>query len=205
MPASEPSSPPLRPVRRPSSRWGRLLPLFVVWGLGGGFGQSPEAAPLLFAVSPANTLITIRVRLLGVIPLEGHFTRFAGRLLLDPDRPGFCEVQVHIDTRSFVMRTKAAETVATGPAFLDAGRWPAMEFSGSCREVTGPRGLIAGELHLRDREDPFIFSLSREGGEFAITGTLERERWGMTGHPLLTSGLVHIEVRTRILTADARP
>jgi polyisoprenoid-binding protein YceI len=177
----------------------------VAWGIGAGGGQPLAAAPLTLAITPANTRITIRVHLLGVIPFEGQFTRFEGRLRLDPDRPGFCAVTMHIDTQSLVMRAAAAENVATGPAFLDVQHYPRMDFSGTCRDVSGPHGFIAGELHLRDRDGPLILTLSRRDQEFAIEGTLERARWGMTGHPLLTSGVVHIEVRTRILTANAAP
>lgn len=179
--------------------------LFAALALAGILPHALHAAPLAYTITPANTAITIRVYLFGMIPFEGHFTRFEGRLLLDPAEPRFCAVRMHIDTTSFVMNAKAAQSVAVGPAFLDAAHYPEMDFSGTCRAVSAQGGFIAGELHLRDRAGPLIFTLSRSDRDFAISGTLERQRWGMTGHPLLASGLIHIEVETRILTASAAP
>ena len=166
-----------------------------------GFVILAGAAPRTIVITPDNTDIGFRLYVFGFVPLDGHFTQFAGYLAVDPDDPAYCRVAVRVDTASLVMPNAEALKIALGADFLDAAAYPSLIYGGECRPVPGAPPILAGQLIMRGLAGPLAFTLQPSGGVFAVSADLHRAAWGMGAHPLLAGDTIRLRVTTRLLPA----
>lgn len=159
-----------------------------------------RAAPQTIVVAPGNTEIGFRLYLFGFVPLEGHFTRFAGSLTVDPADPAHCGVAVRVETASLVMPNAEALKIALGVDFLDAVRFPTLAYDGACRAAFGAPPRLEGVLFMRGRSGPLAFTLHPSGAAFTVSADLHRAAWGMGAHPLLAGDTIRLRVTTRLLS-----
>ena len=143
-------------------------------------------------LSSANATLAIRCYGLGLIPLDGAFTRFGGHLRFSPDHHD-CEVTLHGEAASLVMGEASAQQEILSETFLDAGHYPALAFSGACAG-----NALRGVLTLHGETHPFELALDWQPSRVVATGRLRRAEWGMTAKPLLGGTTVRIEVRVTL-------
>jgi polyisoprenoid-binding protein YceI len=161
------------------------------------------AAPQTISVTPRDTDIGFRIYLFGFLPLDGHFTRFAGTLVIDPDDYTRCHVDIQAESASLVMPNAEAQKIALGPRFLDATRFPLLAFAGECHAIQGAPPMLQGMLSMHGRTGALSFSLHPSGDAFTVSAELHRAAWGMGAHPLLARDSIRLFVTTRILPPAA--
>lgn len=159
-----------------------------------------RAAPQTIVVAPGNTDIGFRLYLFGFVPLDGHFTRFAGSLTVDPADSSHCAVSVRVDTASLVMPNAEALKIALGGDFLDAAHFPTLGYDGACRAVPAAPPRLEGVLAMRGRAAALAFTLHPSGAAFAVSADLHRAAWDMGAHPLLAGDIIRLRVTTRLLS-----
>jgi len=152
-------------------------------------GDDARAAPHRVALAPPGTVVAIRAYGLGMLPLDGTFTRFQGSLTYDPEDHFTCQVDLTVEVASLDMTDTSVRETMVGPEFMDAARFSTLAFSGSCR----PAG-ISGMLGLHGITRPFQLSLAWSPNRVLAEGRLLRADWGMTAMPMVAGRTVRIQV-----------
>jgi polyisoprenoid-binding protein YceI len=147
---------------------------------------------------PGSSTVAIRTYGLGLLPLDGQFTRFHGRFTYAPGTPTHCFVTLQADVGSLAMTPAAFGDTVLGPDFLDAGQFPALAYDGAC----GPEGLT-GLLSMHGVTRPFTLTLDWASNAVTAAGQLQRADWGMTERPLLGGTTVRITVTVPLPTPPA--
>ncbi len=162
-----------------------LLALLLPWH-GAAADAVTEAS---VAMLPGSSSVAFRAYGLGLLPLDGQFTRFQGRYNYDPAAPTHCSVTLQVEVASLVMSSASVGETVLGPDFLDAARFPVLAYDGAC-EGEG----LAGQLTMHGVTRPFALTMDRRANGVTAAGRLQRAAWGMTGRPLLGGSTVRITV-----------
>ena len=144
-------------------------------------------------LAPADGVVAFRAYGMGLLPLDGEFGRFHGSVTYDPRDHAACRVELRVDVASLGMSTDALRDNVLGPDFLDAGRFPFMEYFGAC----AGDGL-EGRLDMHGVVRPFALTLDWTHDGVVATGRLRRADWGMTAMPVLGGSTVRIKVTVRL-------
>ncbi|MDR3539111.1 MAG: YceI family protein [Acetobacteraceae bacterium] len=145
------------------------------------------------ALAPPAASVGFRAYGLGLLPLDGNFTRFDGVLTYDPSDHGHCRVELRIDVASLAMSSPVIRNDVLGPDFMDAAQFPTLQFGGICQ----PAGLV-GTLAMHGVSRPFALDLDWERVAVTAQGRLRRAEWGMTAKPFIGGATVRITVRTSL-------
>ena len=148
-----------------------------------------SAAPRRIQLSPPTSEVGFRAYGLGLLPLDGRFTRFGGWLTYDPDDHATCQVELRADVASLITENPSVRDTVVGPDFMHAASFPSLDYVGTCQA----RG-IGGMLGMHGVTRPFELSLTWSQGEVAAEGRLRRADWGMTAMPVLGGRTVRIRV-----------
>jgi polyisoprenoid-binding protein YceI len=140
-------------------------------------------------LSPPDSRVEIRTYGLGLLPLDGNFTRFHGWMHYQPSTPTACQVILEIEASSLAMGSDAIRAQITGPEFMDAAQFPDLAFHGACGG-----DAIEGNLTLHGQTHPFSLELERSPHGIVATGRLKRSEWGITAHPLMGGSTIRIRV-----------
>jgi len=142
-------------------------------------------------VLPPGSQIAIRVYGLGLLSMDGSFSRFHGWMRHDPATPNACQVILEIDPASLEVSHGTIRDTIVGPEFLDVRQFPRMAFRGACQG-----DVIAGDLLLHGQTHPF--SLDREetraNGTLVVSGHLHRADWGITARRFTIGSTIRIRV-----------
>jgi len=144
------------------------------------------------ALRPGTAQVAFRAYGLGIVPIDGTFTRFNGKLFIDSADPAACRFSIEAEAASLQMPDAAMTQDALGADLLDVAHHPAFAFHGECRE-----GQVHGDLLLHGVSRPLVLEVSFEGGRWMATGRMRRAEWGMGARPLLAGP----EVRIRFMAA----
>lgn len=172
-----------------------LLPLLLV------LPAPSQAQPVQQDILPGPDAVAIRTYGLGLLPLDGQFTRFSGVLRYDPADHAACAVALRIQAESLDMATGSMTAMIRGPDFLDTEHFPLVVYRGSCT-ATG----LQGQLSMHGVTRPFALALDWGAAHLVATGSLQRADWGMTARRLLGGDTVRITVTLPLpRLASARP
>ncbi|MDR3529037.1 MAG: YceI family protein [Rhodopila sp.] len=138
---------------------------------------------------PPGSQVELRAYGLGLIPLDGKFTRFHGWMRYDPANPDACQVVLEIEAASLVMSEEAIRDEIIGPEFMDVSRFPDLTFHGNCQG-----DAVAGSLLLHGQTLPFSLDLTRSALTITATGHLRRADWGITARPFTAGPTIRIRV-----------
>jgi polyisoprenoid-binding protein YceI len=147
------------------------------------------AAETSVALLPGQSTVGFRAYGLGLLPLDGAFSRFRGQFSYDPADPAHCSVTLTVEVPSLAMDSASVGETILGPGFLDAARFPTLAFDGAC----DARGLT-GQLTMHGVTRPFALTLDWQAHAVTAVGRLRRADWGMTARPLLGGSTVRITV-----------
>ncbi|HEY7580473.1 MAG TPA: YceI family protein [Acetobacteraceae bacterium] len=147
------------------------------------------AAARRIEISPPASEVAFRAYKLGVLPIDGRFTRFDGWLTLDPEDKASCRVELRVEVASLQIDDPAVLPVVTGPQFMDAASFPVLRFVGNCR---GPD--VDGLLAMHGVSRPCTFSLDWRPDALIAEGRIIRSDWGISAMPLLAGKTVRIRV-----------
>ncbi len=110
--------------------------------------QPAGVAATNYRLDPTETTSSFEVRLLGFIPIRGHFKRTTGDMHFDPaSRVG--NIEVLIDTTTVEANSARASAAARGADFFNVEKYPRIAFKSSRFVFEGERlRLIEGMLTL---------------------------------------------------------
>jgi polyisoprenoid-binding protein YceI len=158
------------------------------------------AAPRRIEFGPSVSEVAFRGYGMGLVPIDGHFTRFEGSLTYDPDDHARCQVVLKVDVVSLATEDPSMRDTVVGPDFLDAARFPSMTYEGAC----DARGL-GGRLGMHGVTNPFELALTWGADGVVAEGRLRRADWGMTAMPFLGGRTVRIRVSVHLPAPGAGP
>ena len=165
-------------------RWSAIIPcLFVLLT-----AAAPPRTDMIGLVPPA-TDVTIRVYGLGLMPIDGRFSRFRGTLSYDGADRMACRIELSAEVASLVLPSVSIQDAMTGPEFMDAARYPLLTFTGAC-----DGNHITGRLEMHGVTHPLELSLDRRTDQLVAVGRLLRSDWGMTARPFTVGRTVRITV-----------
>lgn len=166
----------------------RLIHAFLALLLG-TVATAAVAAPRQIDISPPASEVAFRAYKLGLLPIDGRFTRFEGRLTLDSENKASCRVELHVQVASLETDDPAVRPRVTGPEFMDAASFPVLRFVGSCEGSD-----VAGILAMHGVSRPCALSLDRHPDALIAEGHIVRSDWGISAMPLLAGKTVRIRV-----------
>ncbi len=148
---------------------------------------TPLHAETRFRLTPGPAAVTLRAFGLGIVPIEGRFTRFQGFLALNASNPAYCTVTLQAEASSLAMPNQAMTEDALGPDLLDVQRFPDVQLEGAC-----DKGRLEGTLTLHGTTRPISFELTPSPGVFRASTLIVRGEWGMGARPLMAGPEVRI-------------
>ena len=152
-------------------------------------GTPAQAEPVTYALSPGPAEIAFRAYGFGMLPIDGRFTRFQGRLTIDRDDPAACTIDIRAETASLQMPTQAITDDALGPDLLDVARFPQFRYNGDCAGAQ-----VAGTLLLHGVSRPLPLPVTRAPRRWRAEGLMQRNDWGMGARPNLAGPEVRISI-----------
>jgi polyisoprenoid-binding protein YceI len=188
----------------------RLVPLLAL-ALGacgapsGPAEQTPQAqveAPVAhtapagrYTLDKSHSSLIVRLNHLGYSNFTARFERWDAELQLDPAAPESAQITVSIDPRSIASDNPPAGfiDIMRGAQFLDAARFPAINFRSTRVERTGANtARITGDLTLHGVTRPVTLDARFNGGYegmhldpnartgFSARGAFNRSDFGMS-------------------------
>jgi polyisoprenoid-binding protein YceI len=121
------------------------------------------------------------------------FSRFSGVLLIDPQHPETCRIDVSVDVTSLRMPDPAIRDDVLSANLLDSAAFPTLAYSGACRG-----DAIEGTLTLHGTMRPLRLAIVNAPPRYSAEAPLRRRDWGIAGRPLMAGATVRIRVSTTI-------
>ncbi len=156
------------------------------------WASTAAAVTHTLTLNPGSAQVAFRAYGLGIVPIDGAFTRFNGTLVVDSADPTVCQLDIKAEAASLQMPDSDMTKDALGADLLDVTRHPAFAFNGQCRE-----GQVRGTLLLHGISRPLALDVGLERGRWIATGRMRRANWDMGARPLLAGP----EVRIRFTAA----
>ena len=166
-------------------------------------------APGRWQLDPGHTELAFIGRHFMLTKVRGRFTGVSGVIQV-AEAPGDTTVEVTIDMTSVESGSQARDEHLRSADFFDVAQHPQGTFSGHAADWQGSRGLLTGQLTLREVTRPVTlqaeylgYAADPWGGHravFTAAGTLDREDWGLSWNLPLDGGglLVSKEIRIEI-------
>lgn len=168
---------------------------------------APVAAGTDFQIDHRHSHADFSVRMLWVHTIEGRFNRIDGRVLLVKSRsPGFPDaiVEATVKVDSLTADSERLRKRILAPRFFDGAHYSAIHFVSAAfdaREVVRG-GALPGRLTLRGVTRPVVFQLTPTvcalradtPCQIQVQGTVQRHRYGMTGHSATVSDAVKLRL-----------
>lgn len=148
-----------------------------------------RAEPRELRFGPPASEVAFRAYKLGLLPLDGNFQQFSGRLTYDPANHSSCRVELRVAADSLVTDEPLMRDTVAGPDFLNTARFPSLTYTGTC---VGDE--MDGALGMHGVSHPFALSLHWTGSRIQAEGRLLRAEWGMTALPGLAGRTIRIRV-----------
>jgi len=154
---------------------------------------------MTWQIDPAHSQIQFSARHMMVSKIRGAFTRFDGTIALDEARPERTQVAITIDAASIDTRLEARDTHLRSADFLDAERYPTIEFVGRRIERTGDdRARMVGDLTIRGVTKEVALDVVYAGqakspwgttsAGFSARTTIQRKDWGLNWNQAIETG-----------------
>lgn len=165
------------------------FPLLLCCALLACSATAAQAAPRRITLSPPAGEVEFRAYGLGILPIDGHFSRFSGALTYDPDNHAVCQVALTAEVASLATDDPAVRDTVVGPDFMDAGKYPSLKYAGTCHDAA-----INGTLDMHGVARQFELSLTWDPEQVVAEGRLTRADWGMTAMSFRGGRTVRIRV-----------
>lgn len=172
-----------------------LLGALAALGLGGAVAPTP------WVVVREDSSIEMTVRAFGG-SRRGSFETWRGEISFDPAAPRGTRATVVVQSGSLRMTPAAVTRRAVGPGFLDAARYPTIQFDlRALSPLGGDRYSALADVTMKGRTRPVSFpvDLRVTGDRAHLTGafTLDRTEFGI-GTTGAWNRLVGREVTVRV-------
>ncbi len=167
-----------------------------------------QAEPRVFRIDGEGARLTFSCDVLGMVPMEGAFTRFVALIALDVDAPTRTRAVVTVDAASMVLSDPDWTDDLKGPGFFDVAHFPQFGFHSDSAKVVEPGLLsVSGTLVLRATSRPVVLHVryAPETGAAPTTmqaaAEVDRSEFGMDAFRPVVSDDVDIEVQGQLVPA----
>jgi polyisoprenoid-binding protein YceI len=109
--------------------------------------MSPSPVPV-YQIEPAHSAVHFSVRHLMISTVRGEFSQLSGEVGYDPAQPQTARIDAVIAAASIHTRDAQRDAHLRGPDFLDAEKFPSLEFHSSQAAVTASGLSVPGQLTL---------------------------------------------------------
>jgi polyisoprenoid-binding protein YceI len=186
-------------------------------------GAAAAAAAQSWRIDGANTSIGFRIDATGFPTTRGEFTRYAGDISIDFDRPARSFTRFTVESDSVDVGSPSYTDFVKSVALLNVAQYPTMSFASTeVEKVDARTARVTGNLTLLGVTRPVALTVNVDTGKpakgpasgaanrpahgravaFSATGTIKRSDFGMIfGLPLIDDAL-EITVKTRALTDE---
>jgi len=162
-------------------------------------------------IDPAHSGVHFSIRHLVVATVRGQFDKVSGSVTLDPERLGHSSIHAIIDAASIDTREPQRDAHLRSADFLDADRFPTIEFRSTKLAPTADGFAVSGDLTIHGVTRPVVLSVETADLEFkdpwgnlrrAATAStkINRKDFGLTWNQALEAGgfLVGDELKIEI-------
>jgi polyisoprenoid-binding protein YceI len=164
-----------------------------------------QATLRVFRLDNDSATLAFSCDVLGMMPMEGVFTRFMAIVAFDEGAPADARATVTVDATSIKMDDETWLDDVQGPNFFDIARYPRFDFQSGTVTVEKPGVLsIHGALTMRGTTRPVTlhvrYDMPADGSDPTMEASVELDRseFGMTALAPVLSDDVAIEVRGRL-------
>jgi polyisoprenoid-binding protein YceI len=157
-------------------------------------------------IDETHTSIGFKIDAVGFPTTRGRFTHYAGRILIDFERPAKSFTSFTVNSASVDLGSQSFNDFVKSPVLLNTERFPTLSFTSTQVEKVDPRiARVTGNLTMLGVTRPITLTVNVEGNPsakgraiaFVATGTITRSEFGMMfGIPLVDDAL-EITVKTR--------
>ena len=148
-----------------------------------------RGSPRHLVLEPASVVLVARGYGLGLVAIDGRFTRFRGTLTLDDQDPSVCDLSLEADAASIALPSAWMTPIALGPEVMDAAHYPTFAIAGHCAD-----GRLQATLTLHGATKPLTLAVTSKPGEWVTAGRLCRAEWGMDARPWLAGPEVRLSI-----------
>lgn len=160
-------------------------------------------------VDPGHADVSFVGRHFGLTKVRGRFTRVEGTLEMTDD-PADARLDVTIDMTSVESGDQARDDHLRSEDFFDVEHHPTARFTATSIDRTGARGVVHGDLTIRDVTHPVALEVEylghahdpwgNERASFTAAATINRHDWDLTWNMVLEAGglIVSKEIRLEI-------
>ena len=120
---------------------------------------TPTASTAVWDIDPAHTGVHFSVRHLMVTTVRGQFDKVAGTVILDPRDLSRSSVTATIDAASVDTREPQRDAHLRSPDFLDAERFPTIEFRSTKFLRTADGFQVTGDLTIHGVTRPVVLEV----------------------------------------------
>jgi polyisoprenoid-binding protein YceI len=172
----------------------RLWILFAALTL----SQTAFAAQETYNIDPAHSEVGFKIRHM-FSDVHGRFTKYEGKILVDPDKMEKGSVEVSIEAASVNTDNDKRDTHLRTPDFFDAAKYPKLVFKSTSAKKTGKDTYqITGNLTIRDKTKPVVLDVEVKGfgadpmgsyrSGFHATTRIDRKDFGINWNKALDQG-----------------
>jgi len=158
------------------SRWVVLAVAAVCAGV--DLAAAAGSAVAADALIPSKSELAFEASTMGT-DVEGGFSRFDGKISLQPDNPQASSVSFWVESASLIFSADDVRKELLKPDWLDAARFPKAEFvSTRVRKIDAGHFEVAGTLTIKGhaREVVFPVTVTRSGSATVASGTVPIHR-----------------------------
>ena len=162
-------------------------------------------------IDPAHSGVHFSVKHLVVATVRGQFDRVSGSITLDPTDLSRANVQATIDAASISTRDAQRDAHLRSADFLDAERFPTIEFRSTKVARSRDGFTVAGDLTIHGVTRPVVLAVEASDAEIkdpygnlkraaTATARINRKDFGLTWNVALETGgvLVGDELKIEI-------
>jgi polyisoprenoid-binding protein YceI len=179
---------------------------------------SSAAAQDTWQLDPLHSSAQFSVRHLGVSTVRGAFTKVSGTVQYDPNNLAKSSLQATIETASVDTRVEMRDNDLRSPRFLDAQKFPTINFTSKKVEAAGTGKLkVTGDLTIHGVtkevvldvdgptpaiKDPMGKDRLRAGA--SATTKIDRNDFGVSGLPGAVGNEITITLDIEMLKPDTK-
>ena len=168
------------------------------------------AAPAIYRIDVAGSEVDFGVQCFGLFRYGGRFSRFSGKVVLDPEHWETLQLKIQIPVDSLESRPRLWRHTLLGPAFFDVVRYPNIDFGAMNAARTGKTSAEAtGNLTIRGTTRPLRLAIlaapNADSIEVNTKTTLRRSDFGLGGVLPFASDDVSVSLRLRLVPDTPHP
>ena len=171
---------------------------------------TPAQASETWVVDPTHSGVGFAVRHMMVSTVNGYFTKFSGKVQVDPKNIASSQVEAEIDVASINTHVQKRDDHLRSADFFDVAKYPKMAFKSTKIQQAGKGKLkITGELTMHGKKQMVTLAASglskpmkdpwgktRVGLQAATT--IDRRKFGLTWNKALEAGGVLVDNKVAI-------